>query len=91
MTSLSDFRYLFGQMKCPSTGYSVSTTSQQFEGVKMTDRGLTIMETHAINPAVVLAYLSGRKYMLEARPTAADVNLIAALPKMTARATYQCN
>jgi hypothetical protein len=69
----------------------VSTPSQQFEVVEMTDQGLTIMETHAINPTVVLAYISGRKYMLEARPTAADVDLIAALPKITARATYQFN
>jgi len=52
---------------------------------------LTIIATHAINPTVVFAYLVGRKYMLEARPTAAAVDLIAALPKITSRATYQIN
>ena len=45
------------------------------------------MATHAISPTVVLAGVSGRKYWLVAWPIAAVVELIAVLPKITARAT----
>jgi hypothetical protein len=46
------------------------------------------MATHAINPTVVCGYLSGRKYILDERATAAAFDVIAALPNITARATY---